>query len=478
MLSTQPSTDKQPTIAAIATAAGRGGVGVIRISGSQLLPFAQAITGGKTPKPRTALYTDFLDEHGNAIDNGILLYFAAPASFTGEDVIELQGHGGQIVLQMLLNRCLQLGARIAEAGEFTKRAFLNNKLDLAQAESVADLIDASSQAAARMAVRSLKGAFSKQIHNLVDDLITLRMLVEATLDFPEEEIDFLEAADAQGKLAALQNELSTILSTASQGAILREGMNVVLVGAPNVGKSSLLNALAGDDIAIVTHIAGTTRDTVREHITLDGVPIHITDTAGLRETDDLVEKIGIERSEKAAQNADVALILIDPAEGINAATQAILDKLPSSLTRIVIHNKADLRHEAPSRVDNHISSLKTSAARFSEAKTSADKTDTPATLINLSAKTGAGLDLLKQALLDAVGWQGESEGLFLARSRHIHALETAQRELDNAALCGNHQLELLAEHLRLAQNACSEITGEFTADDLLGVIFSRFCIGK
>ena len=453
-------------------------MGVIRISGSQLLPIAQAITGGKTPKPRTALYTDFLDEHGNAIDNGILLYFAAPASFTGEDVIELQGHGGQIVLQMLLNRCLQLGARIAEAGEFTKRAFLNNKLDLAQAESVADLIDASSQAAARMAVRSLKGAFSKQIHNLVDDLITLRMLVEATLDFPEEEIDFLEAADAQGKLAALQNELSTILSTASQGAILREGMNVVLVGAPNVGKSSLLNALAGDDIAIVTHIAGTTRDTVREHITLDGVPIHITDTAGLRETDDLVEKIGIERSEKAAQNADVALILIDPAEGINAATQAILDKLPSSLTRIVIHNKADLRHEAPSRVDNHIGSLKTSAARFSEAKTSADKTDTPATLINLSAKTGAGLDLLKQALLDAVGWQGESEGLFLARSRHIHALETAQRELDNAALCGNHQLELLAEHLRLAQNACSEITGEFTADDLLGVIFSRFCIGK
>ena len=453
-------------------------MGVIRISGSQLLPIAQAITGGKTPKPRTAFYTDFLDEHGNAIDNGILLYFAAPASFTGEDVIELQGHGGQIVLQMLLNRCLQLGARIAEAGEFTKRAFLNNKLDLAQAESVADLIDASSQAAARMAVRSLKGAFSKQIHNLVDDLITLRMLVEATLDFPEEEIDFLEAADAQGKLAALQNELSTILSTASQGAILREGMNVVLVGAPNVGKSSLLNALAGDDIAIVTHIAGTTRDTVREHITLDGVPIHITDTAGLRETDDLVEKIGIERSEKAAQNADVALILIDPAEGINATTQAILDKLPSSLTRIVIHNKADLRGEAPSRVDNHIGSLKTSVTSFSEAKTSADKTDTPATLINLSAKTGAGLDLLKQALLDAVGWQGESEGLFLARSRHIHALETAQRELDNAALCGNHQLELLAEHLRLAQNACSEITGEFTADDLLGVIFSRFCIGK
>ncbi|MDK4630959.1 tRNA uridine-5-carboxymethylaminomethyl(34) synthesis GTPase MnmE, partial [Kingella kingae] len=340
--------NQSPTIAAIATAAGRGGVGVIRISGKDLLPFAQHITGGKTPKPRTALYTDFVDQHGNAIDNGLLLYFAAPASFTGEDVIELQGHGGQIVLQMLLQRCLELGARIAEAGEFTKRAFLNNKLDLAQAESVADLIDASSQAAARMAVRSLKGAFSQHIHSLVDDLITLRMLVEATLDFPEEEIDFLEAADAKGKLAQLQAQLSTVLQQAGQGAILHEGMNVVLVGAPNVGKSSLLNALAGDDVAIVTNIAGTTRDTVREQITLDGVPIHITDTAGLRQTDDVVEKIGIERSEKAVQNADVALILIDPAEGINPTTQAILDKLPTSLQRIEVHNKIDLRDESAS----------------------------------------------------------------------------------------------------------------------------------
>ena len=456
------STTKQPTIAAIATAAGRGGVGVIRVSGSNLLPFAQAISGGKTPKPRTALYTDFLDAHGNPIDNGLLLYFAAPASFTGEDVIELQGHGGQVVLQMLLQRCLELGARMAEAGEFTKRAFLNNKLDLAQAESVADLIDASSQSAARMALRSLKGAFSQHIHSLVDDLITLRMLVEATLDFPEEEIDFLEAADAKGKLARLQTQLSTILAQATQGAILREGMNVVLVGAPNVGKSSLLNALAGDDVAIVTDIAGTTRDTVREQITLDGVPIHITDTAGLRETNDIVEKIGIERSQKAVQNADVALILIDPDEGINETTQMILSQLPTQLKRIEIHNKTDLRHGAAERVDNFSGSLKTGAQ----------------TLIKLSAKTGEGLDLLKQLLLDAIGWQGESEGLFLARTRHLNALQKAQVELDNAALCDNNQLELLAEHLRLAQLACSEITGEFTADDLLGVIFSRFCIGK
>lgn len=450
-----------PTIAAIATAPGRGGVGVIRLSGKNLLPLAQSISGGKTPKPRVALYTDFLDESGQAIDNGLMLYFAAPASFTGEDVIELQGHGGPVVMQMLLQRCLDLGARLAEPGEFTKRAFLNNKLDLAQAESVADLIDASSQSAARMAVRSLKGAFSQHIHALVDDLITLRMLVEATLDFPEEDIDFLEAADARGKLAELQSRLKTVLASAEQGALLREGMNVVLVGAPNVGKSSLLNALAGDDVAIVTDIAGTTRDTVREQITLDGVPVHIIDTAGLRETDDVVEQIGIERSRKAVQEADVALILIDPAEGINAKTQTILNSLPASLKKIEIRNKIDLAGDTAEMVSDGLS-----------LPSGAD------TLIKLSAKTGQGLDLLKQALLNEIGWQGESEGLFLARRRHLAALEAAETELEHAALCANHQIELLAEHLRLAQNACSEITGEFTADDLLGVIFSRFCIGK
>lgn len=456
-----------PTIVAIATAPGRGGVGVIRLSGKNLMPLAQIVCGGKTPVPRRALHTDFTDEHGVAIDNGLLLFFPAPASFTGEDVIELQGHGGPVVMQMLLQRCVQLGARLAEAGEFTKRAFLNNKLDLAQAESVADLIDAASQSAARMAVRSLKGVFSQQIHTLADEVITLRMLVEATLDFPEEDIDFLQAADAQGKLAHIRDRLRVLLGNAAQGALLREGMNVVLVGAPNVGKSSLLNALAGDEVAIVTDIAGTTRDAVREQITLDGVPVHIIDTAGLRDTDDVVERIGIERSHKAVQQADVALILIDPREGINSKTAAILATLPENLKKIEIHNKIDLHGAAAQRV-----------SRGTDFSGSLPMLSTADEWLCLSAKTGAGLDLLKQALLQQVGWQGESEGLFLARNRHLQALQSAQTELDNAALCAQAHTELLAEHLRLAQRSLNEITGEFGADDLLGVIFSRFCIGK
>ena len=446
--------DKDSTIAAVATAPGRGGVGVVRVSGKNLLPMAQALCG-KTPLPRVATYADFKDVNGEAIDNGLLLFFAAPASFTGEDVIELQGHGGPVVMEMLLNRCLELGARLAEPGEFTKRAFLNDKLDLAQAEGVADLIDASSRTAARLALRSLKGDFSRRIHGLVDDLVTLRMLVEATLDFPEEDIDFLEAADARGKLEGLRRSVDEVLANARQGAILREGMNVVLVGAPNVGKSSLLNALAGDEVAIVTDIAGTTRDAVRERILIDGVPVHIVDTAGLRETDDVVERIGIERSRKAVSEADIALVLVDPREGLNEKTRMILDTLPSDLKRIEIHSKSDLHTGA--------------AVAF---ETGAD------TVIPLSAKTGAGLDVLRQTLLREVGWQGEGEGLFLARARHLNALQAAKGELELAALCGNGQIELLAEHLRLAQVACGEITGEFTADDLLGVIFSRFCIGK
>lgn len=446
--------DKDSTIAAVATAPGRGGVGVVRVSGKNLLPMAQALCG-KTPIPRVALYADFRDADGQAIDNGLLLFFAAPASFTGEDVVELQGHGGPVVMEMLLNRCLELGARLAEPGEFTKRAFLNDKLDLTQAEGVADLIDASSRTAARLALRSLKGDFSRRIHSLVDDLVTLRMLVEATLDFPEEDIDFLEAVDARGKLEGLRRSVDEVLANARQGAILREGMNVVLVGAPNVGKSSLLNALAGDEVAIVTDIAGTTRDAVRERILIDGVPVHIVDTAGLRETDDVVERIGIERSRKAVSEADVALVLVDPREGLNEKTRMILDTLPSDLKRIEIHSKSDLHTGA--------------AVAF---ETGAD------TVIPLSAKTGAGLDVLRQTLLREVGWQGEGEGLFLARARHLNALQAAKGELELAALCGNGQIELLAEHLRLAQVACGEITGEFTADDLLGVIFSRFCIGK
>ena len=453
-----------PTIAAIATAPGRGGLGVVRLSGKNLLSVAQTLSGGKTPKPRVALYTDFLNEQGQAIDNGLMLYFAAPASFTGEDVIELQGHGGPVVMNMLLQRCLALGARLAEPGEFTKRAFLNNKLDLAQAESVADLIDASSQSAARMALRSLKGQFSDLIHELVEQLINLRMLVEATLDFPEEEIDFLEATDARGKLVNVRKKLEAVLAQATQGAILREGMNVVLVGAPNVGKSSLLNALAGDEVAIVTDIAGTTRDTVREQITLDGVPVHIIDTAGLRDTDDVVEKIGIERSHKALQDADVALVLIDPREGLNDKTRAILDSIPLELKKIEIHNKIDLLEGEPEVLrDEQALVLSASGAPV---------------LIRLSAKKSLGLDLLKQELLSRVGWQGESEGLFLARTRHLLALQEAEAELENAAINGYNNIELLAEHLRLAQMALNEITGEFSADDLLGVIFSRFCIGK
>lgn len=453
-----------PVIAAIATAPGRGGVGVVRLSGQNLLPLAQVLSGGKTPKPRVAMYTDFIDDQDRVIDNGLLLFFAAPASFTGEDVIELQGHGGPVVMQMLLQRCLQLGARLAEPGEFTKRAFLNNKLDLAQAESVADLIDASSQSAARMAVRSLKGAFSSEIHQLVDELITLRMLVEATLDFPEEDIDFLQAADAAGKLEHVQSALEHVLLHAEQGALLREGMKVVLVGAPNVGKSSLLNALAGEEVAIVTDIAGTTRDTVREQITLDGVPVHIIDTAGLRKTDDVVEKIGIERSQQAVQQADVALILVDQREGINETTAEILAQLPTGLHKIEVHNKIDLTGEAATSVPRETGQLHA----FTDAET----------VIALSAKNGVGLDLLRQALLQQVGWQGESEGLFLARTRHIQALQQAQQELGYASQCQHDQIELFAEHLRLAQNALNEITGEFSADDLLGVIFSRFCIGK
>lgn len=444
------------TIAAIATAAGRGGVGVIRVSGRDLLPLAHAISGGKTPTPRRALYTDFFAADGSVLDNGLLLYFPAPHSFTGEDVLELQGHGGPVILNMLLRRCVELGCRLAEPGEFTRRAFLNDKIDLAQAESVVDLIDAQSEAAARSAVKSLKGAFSAEIHRLVDELIQLRMLTEATLDFPEEDdVEWLEKAGALARLQQVQQQLDRVLATATQGAMLREGLHVVLIGQPNVGKSSLLNALAGEEIAIVTDIAGTTRDTVREHIVLEGVPLHIIDTAGLRDTEDKVEQIGIERTWQAITRADLALLLVDAAHGLGEAEQAILAKLPPTLPRLLVHNKIDLSGE------------KATVTELDGIQT-----------VRVSAKQGTGLEGLRQQILQQVGWQGESEGLFLARERHLDAIRRARTELDQARQAYAVAAELFAEHLRRAQHALSEITGDFTADDLLGVIFSRFCIGK
>jgi len=447
---------KSDTIAAIATAPGRGGVGVIRISGSNLLPFAFALTG-KTPKPRYATLAEFRAADGSTIDSGLLLYFPDPHSFTGEDVLELQGHGGPVVMQMLLARCLDLGARLAEPGEFSRRAFLNGKLDLAQAEAVADLIDAATSSAARSAIRSLQGEFSKAIHSLTDELINLRMLVEATLDFPEEDIDFLKAADAFGRLERLQIRLAEIFDRAGQGKLLQSGLHVVLAGQPNVGKSSLLNRLAGDDLAIVTPIAGTTRDALRSTIQIEGIPLHIIDTAGLRETEDEVEKIGIERSWKEIDRADVILLLVDARSGVAEADRDILGRLPERLKRITIYNKIDLsgrqaeRHDEPDSI-----------------------------AISLSARSGEGIELLRQELLRIAGWH-QTEDVFIARERHLRALASAQEHIAAARRVVEARLpaiELFAEELRLAQQALGEITGEFTADDLLGVIFSRFCIGK
>jgi len=442
------STDND-TIAAIATAPGRGGIGVVRISGKQLSAFAKAILGHE-PKPRLAQLCHFRGSQGEMLDEGIALFFPAPYSFTGEDVLELQGHGGPAVLQLILSRCFDLGARPAQPGEFTRRAYLNDKLDLAQAESVADLIDAASAEAARSALRSLTGIFSQRIHGLVDALINLRMLVEATLDFPDEEIDFLKAADALGKLDAIQSALEKTRREAHQGSLLREGIRVVLIGQPNVGKSSLLNQLAGQDVAIVTAIPGTTRDTVRETIQIQGVPLHIIDTAGLRHTEDEVERIGIARTWEAVHQASVALLLVDAQHGITAAERDIIAALPGTLPLLTVHNKIDLGLDTHGRRGNDL---------------------------YLSAKTGEGVDVLRTELLKIAGWQPEGEGVFMARDRHLLALAQAARHIEQARQSGD-RLEFFAEELRLAQNALSTITGEFSADDLLGQIFSRFCIGK
>lgn len=444
---------ERDVIAAIATAPGRGGIGVVRVSGPRLAGMALQLLG-KVPPARVATRAAFRDEGGRPIDDGIALYFPAPGSYTGEDVLELHGHGGEIVMRLLLQRCLKLGARLAEPGEFTRRAFLNEKLDLAQAEGVADLIEAATEAAARCALRSLRGEFSALIDSLVERLIDLRMLVEATLDFPEEEIEAVDRQAAQERLARLRADLDHVIVQGRQGSVLRTGLQVVLAGQPNVGKSSLLNRLAGEDLAIVTAVPGTTRDAVRQTVQIEGVPLSIIDTAGLRETRDEVEAIGISRTWQTIERADVLLLVVDAAGGITSRDREIIARLPRQLRRVVVFNKIDLVGESA-----HL------------AETGGE------THVWLSAKNGEGLDLLRNALLSIAGWQTTGEDLFLARERHIVALERASACLARAADVLD-RTELFAEELRLAQHDLGAITGEYSADDLLGEIFSRFCIGK
>ena len=447
-----PTTPRPDTIAAIATASGRGGIGVIRVSGPDLLPFSRQLCE-KEPPPRLATLAGFRDAAGQLIDSGLLLYFPSPHSFTGEDVLELHGHGGTVVMQMLLSRCLDLGARLAEPGEFTRRAYLSGKLDLAQSEAVIDLIDAATTTAARSAVRSLQGEFSREINTLLEQLTELRALVEASLDFPDEDIDFLQAADAFGRLERLQQRLASVFDRAQQGKLLQGGLNVVIVGQPNVGKSSLLNRLAGDELAIVTPVAGTTRDVVRSTLQIEGIPLHIIDTAGLRETDDEIEKIGIARAWREIERADLVLLLVDARSGVGQAEQAILGKLPENLARVTVYNKIDLAGRSAERHDEGCG-----------------------VAISLSAKQGEGVELLRSELLRIAGWH-PSEDVFIARERHLRALaETAEHIA--AARAQLRQLELLAEELREAQAALGTITGQVSADDLLGEILGRFCIGK
>ena len=449
------SLQNNDTITALATAPGRGGVGIVRVSGARSAEIAEAILG-RVPRPRYAEYLPFIDETGVTLDEGIALYFVTPNSFTGEDVLELQGHGGPVVMDLLLQRVLSLGARLAQPGEFSQRAYLNDKLDLAQAEAIADLIDASSVQAARSALRSLQGEFSEKINTLVEQLILLRMYVEAAIDFPEEEINFLADRRIADDLASIRQQHGTIMQQAQQGSIMREGMRVVIVGRPNAGKSSLLNALAGRESAIVTDIPGTTRDVLREQIHIDGMPLHIIDTAGLRESADKVEQIGIQRAWSEMEQADRILMVVDDQSGLGVEEQALMAQLPASVGVTLVRNKIDLSGSAAIGVETD---------SFFE--------------LALSAQTGRGLELLVEHLKNCIGYQTAGEGSFMARRRHLDALQRAESYLISA----EHQLsigagELLAEELRQAQQALSEITGEFSSDDLLGRIFSSFCIGK
>ncbi len=440
-----PSID---TIAAIATAQGRGGVGVVRISGGGLAYVAEAILG-KLPSPRHATFCDFKDADGQVIDQGLALFFPGPHSYTGEDVLELQGHGGSAILHLLLQRCLSLGVRLAEAGEFTRRAFLNDKIDLAQAESVADLIEATTTEAARSAMRSLHGDFSAAINELVDKVILLRMLVEAMLDFPEEDIDVIDTTHRDFLLQEIKTKLAKTCDAAKQGSLLREGAHVALVGQPNVGKSSLLNRLAGEEIALVSDVPGTTRDVIRQAIQIRGVPLHIMDTAGLRDSVDEVENMGMARTHQTVGRADLILMLLDAARGCNEDDLAIINRFPSDIPHLLVFNKADL--------------LKSEICNQSG--------------VYISAKSGLGIEKLREKILELIGWHNQEGGTFIARERHLIALNLAQRHLEQAGQLLN-QAELFAEQLRLTQQALNSITGKFTADDLLGEIFSRFCIGK
>ena len=443
----------QDTIAAIATPPGNGGVGIIRISGTLVPEIAKHLLN-KPLIPRYAQFSPFIDGDGGIIDSGISLYFPAPASYTGEDILELQGHGGAVVLDMLLRRVISLGARLANPGEFTERAFLNDKLDLAQAEAVADLIESSTEQSVRSAQKSMQGEFSTQINELVTELTELRIYVEAAIDFVDEEIDFLTDGIVENRVIKLLVRIQEIQKTAQQGRLLRDGMTVVLIGKPNAGKSSLLNALAGHEAAIVTDIAGTTRDVLRERIQLDGMPLHIIDTAGLRDSDNLIEKEGIRRAHVEIQKADKILLLIDARE---AESDELLKTLPSHIPIIKVYNKIDLLN-----IDPEIKQTETGFSCY------------------LSIKTGQGLNLLRQHLKESVGFNEATDNVFIARRRHIEAIRVASEFVENALnqLQINQAGELVAEDLRQAQMSLSEITGKVTSDDLLGKIFSSFCIGK